>query len=740
MKTSRFLSLFLLCSLACNSSAMDSEQDSSTNTPNIQTPSKNDYEAENLNLFFRGNSINIYAMKNSETQNLDKSEDKKEVKKAPSFLSSFIIFASNEIGSTLAQITDEFKNSLIRSGATYSQQLITEKAMNLSINATPHIVNLVKTAYRKSYNFSERHPILSTFTIPTIATTLGAAIAYLGVKSKALPPWGNFLTIGASAYFGFLQMQAPWQFIRGKRFFLQQDHSASPSLSELFRSIPKIITKMMDALRDEDLYFGFRSETKGTISIYGENSSDEDKRNVIRAIARELNSPVFFITKKDFENSPENPLNTLLNITKKADLAAFSYNTNCSFVCFENFRELFDKYEEMRQLITSIGSYWNPIAPSDRIIFIGLDSQEMHDDHLRNLLFSFKIEISKSEADSESASSLKVNAQNIPTFKPIHSKEKKEEIACYETSDLTLEDISGRTPKEIQVIVHELQSDTPGQGADGILFWGKPGTGKTRLARALAGTFNVPFFNVKISRILQEGANAGDFIMTLFNNAHQKAISDKSKYSIIFLDEADSLLLPLSTIKDPTIRSANVALRAQLSGFSQDKKVICIAAVNSSPNKLDQALIRPGRLGTHIHFKLPDAEARKEVLIYYLSEKVTPETAAKIGEEYALKTDQFCQADLENLVKEAARWANAFKTTIENELPEILKNMQKNKERASKGRSENEAYEYSSSDSSDIASLPADESFSSDEEAESSIPLTHTEETQPETRKRRSSL
>lgn len=616
----------------------------------------------------------------------------------PSIISSVIHMGSNAVGGVVAQGLKEVKSSIIREMAEHGQKYLFGKIVNLAATAAPHITTTTRSICRQSYDFSDKRPVLSLFTPSVIATFLGAAVTYLGVKSDVLPSWGKALTIGAGAYFGALQLQAPLQFLRGKRFFMQQDHNDSPSLVEIFRPQPRVITKMINILHDLDLYDGFYNETNGTISVYGENSSDEDKRNVIRAIAREANVPVFFITKKDFANSPENPLNTILKISQKADSAAFAYNAKCSFVCFENFMELFNEYKEIRELITSIRSS-SPIRPSRQIIFWGINQKESHDERFRDQFFSFKLQFSRLSEGSEESSLLKVMPQHVPSFKPIkYREEKKNELPCYETSDLTLEDITGGYPEAIEVIVHELSTDNPGQGADGILLWGKPGTGKTRLARALAGTFNVPFFNVKISRVLQEGANAGNFIMTLFENAHQKAVSDKSKYALIFFDECDSLLQPLSKITDPTIRSANVALRSQLSGFSQDKKVICIAAANSSPNKLDEALIRPGRLGTHIHFKLPNTQARQEVLSYYLSEKEDSETAKKIGEKFADDTQEFSQADLEKLIKDSSRWADAFDTSIEEQLPKILSNMKKSKARVVKDRSSDEAYGYSSSE------------------------------------------
>ena len=483
MKSSRFLSIFLLCSTLLNTqitTAMDgadqqhqstqsssethvSEEPSSPETPPIdeqietssETPvseeaeelvsperSQIDQQVENIpsETHLAQEVIEEDTFHESEAESempaiqfddeLSVSDEKPKRSILFSLLSSFINWGGHIVGNALAEGLEEVRRMVIQEAARRGQRYVAGKVVTLAQTAAPHIMNATHSIYRKSYDFSDRHPVLSLFTPSTLATLSGITVASLAAKSDLVPTWVKVLAVGGGAYFGALQLEAPFQVLRGKRFFIQQDHQDSPSLEEIFRSQPRIITKIIDTLRDQDLYGGFYYETNGTISVYGENSSAEDKRNVIRAIAREANIPVFFITKEDFENSPENALNTVLKIIKKADAAAFAYNTTCSFVCFENFMELFNEYEEIRNLISSI-RLWNPLYSLHRIIFWGINQQESHDERLRDQFFSFKLQLTQSSEGHEAAApSLKVIPQHIPTFKPINFREdKKNELA-----------------------------------------------------------------------------------------------------------------------------------------------------------------------------------------------------------------------------------------------------------------------------------------------------------------------
>ncbi|KYH34733.1 ATP-dependent zinc metalloprotease FtsH [Clostridium tepidiprofundi DSM 19306] len=183
----------------------------------------------------------------------------------------------------------------------------------------------------------------------------------------------------------------------------------------------------------------------------------------------------------------------------------------------------------------------------------------------------------------------------------------------------------------------------------GIILYGEPGTGKTLLAKAVAGEAGVPFYAVSGSDFVQiyVGVGAGR-IRNLFKKArsHGKAV--------IFIDEIDAIGKKRdngrssggSDEKDQTLN----ALLTEMSGFNETEGIIVIAATNRL-DMLDNALLRPGRFDRHIEVTLPDVAAREKILNLHLKNKPTKEINIK---EWAQKTSYFSGAKLENLVNEAA--------------------------------------------------------------------------------------
>ena len=183
----------------------------------------------------------------------------------------------------------------------------------------------------------------------------------------------------------------------------------------------------------------------------------------------------------------------------------------------------------------------------------------------------------------------------------------------------------------------------------GIILYGEPGTGKTLLAKAVAGEAGVPFYPVSGSDFVQiyVGVGAGR-IRNLFKKArnHGKAV--------IFIDEIDAIGKKRdngrssggSDEKDQTLN----ALLTEMSGFNETEGIIVIAATNRL-DMLDNALLRPGRFDRHIEVTLPDISAREKILNLHLKNKPTKEINIK---EWAQKTSYFSGAKLENLVNEAA--------------------------------------------------------------------------------------
>jgi len=182
----------------------------------------------------------------------------------------------------------------------------------------------------------------------------------------------------------------------------------------------------------------------------------------------------------------------------------------------------------------------------------------------------------------------------------------------------------------------------------GIILYGDPGTGKTLLAKAVAGEANVPFYAVSGSDFVQiyVGVGAGR-IRSLFKKArsHGKAV--------IFIDEIDAIGKKRdngrgggSDEKDQTLN----ALLTEMSGFNETEGIIIIAATNRL-DMLDEALLRPGRFDRHIEVTLPDVSAREKILKLHLKNKPIKDIDFA---EWAHKTSYFSGAKLENLTNEAA--------------------------------------------------------------------------------------
>lgn len=183
----------------------------------------------------------------------------------------------------------------------------------------------------------------------------------------------------------------------------------------------------------------------------------------------------------------------------------------------------------------------------------------------------------------------------------------------------------------------------------GVILYGEPGTGKTLLAKAVAGEADVPFYAVSGSDFMQMyvGVGAGR-IRSLFKKArsHGKAV--------IFIDEIDAIGKKRSSQnsngssdeKDQTLN----ALLTEMSGFNEKEGIVVIAATNRL-DILDDALLRPGRFDRHIEVSLPDIKAREKILNLYLKDKPTNKISTH---GWAQKTAYFSGAKLESLINEAA--------------------------------------------------------------------------------------
>jgi len=221
---------------------------------------------------------------------------------------------------------------------------------------------------------------------------------------------------------------------------------------------------------------------------------------------------------------------------------------------------------------------------------------------------------------------------------------------------VTFVDVAGidEAKEELKEVVEFLK--TPGKFQrlggkipKGVLLVGVPGTGKTLLAKAVAGEANVPFFSISGSNFVEMFVGVGAArVRDLFAQAQTNAPC------IIFIDELDALgkargVNPVGR-HDEQEQTLNQLL-AEMDGFESNTGVIIMAATNR-PEILDPALLRPGRFDRHVVVDRPDILGREEILkIHTRQVKLSPDTDLKV---IASRTPGFVGADLANIVNEAA--------------------------------------------------------------------------------------
>ena len=182
----------------------------------------------------------------------------------------------------------------------------------------------------------------------------------------------------------------------------------------------------------------------------------------------------------------------------------------------------------------------------------------------------------------------------------------------------------------------------------GILLHGKPGTGKTLMARAMAGEAGVPFYAVSGSDFVQMYVGVGAArVRELFKKAREAG------GGVIFIDEIDALGKKRSdglNGNDEREQTLN-ALLTEMQGFSDEAGIVVIAATNR-PDTLDEALLRPGRFDRRVEIGLPDLAARKQIIALHAENKpISPDTDL---DKLAVDTVFFSGAMLEGLLNDAA--------------------------------------------------------------------------------------
>ena len=237
---------------------------------------------------------------------------------------------------------------------------------------------------------------------------------------------------------------------------------------------------------------------------------------------------------------------------------------------------------------------------------------------------------------------------------------------------ITFADVAGidEAKEELKEVVEFLKTPAKfqrlgGKIPKGVLLVGMPGTGKTLLARAVAGEANVPFFSISGSDFVEMFVGVGAArVRDLFAQAQTHAPC------IIFIDELDALgkargVNPMGR-HDEQEQTLNQLL-SEMDGFDPNTGVIIMAATNR-PEILDPALLRPGRFDRHVVVDRPDIIGREEILkIHARNIKLSPDVELKV---IASRTPGFVGADLANIVNEAALLA-ARKNKESVEMPDI---------------------------------------------------------------------
>jgi cell division protease FtsH len=228
-----------------------------------------------------------------------------------------------------------------------------------------------------------------------------------------------------------------------------------------------------------------------------------------------------------------------------------------------------------------------------------------------------------------------------------------------DSNPVTFADVAGcdEAKEEVAELVEFLRDPSKFQSLGGriprgVLMVGNPGTGKTLLARAIAGEAKVPFFSISGSDFVEMFVGVGAArVRDMFEQAK------KNSPCIIFIDEIDAVGRQrgagLGGGNDEREQTLNQLL-VEMDGFEGSAGVIVIAATNR-PDVLDPALMRPGRFDRQVVVSLPDIRGREQILLVHMRKvPIAPDVKADV---IARGTPGFSGADLANLVNEAALFA-----------------------------------------------------------------------------------
>ena len=273
-------------------------------------------------------------------------------------------------------------------------------------------------------------------------------------------------------------------------------------------------------------------------------------------------------------------------------------------------------------------------------------------------------------------------------------KSKARMINQEDKTKLTFKDVAGidEEKEELEEVVEFLKNpkkftDMGARIPKGVLLVGQPGTGKTLLAKAVAGEAGVPFFFISGSDFVEMYVGVGaSRVRDLFQEAKRNAPC------IIFIDEIDAVGRQrgagIGGGHDEREQTLNQML-VEMDGFSANEGVIVLAATNR-PDVLDKALLRPGRFDRQIVVPPPDVKAREQILAVHSKKKTFAEDVDM--KLIAKNTSGFVGADLENLLNEAALLAarQDHKAIVQKDIEDAMVKVTMGPEKRTRVRSDKE--------------------------------------------------
>lgn len=270
-------------------------------------------------------------------------------------------------------------------------------------------------------------------------------------------------------------------------------------------------------------------------------------------------------------------------------------------------------------------------------------------------------------------------------FNPHSQPSTKKVLSPQPTQNLTsLDNIVGKKTKEFDTLLDAINNHAEYQRfginiPKSLLLYGKPGTGKTELARGLANKIQAPYFELCGSDLESMWVGqASDNISLLFKAARAHVAKDTSEKPIkcvIFIDELETIA-PHRSSGFSSSHHTNQTVGTLLTQLTQNNQGILFIGATNHKELIDPAILRPGRFDMHIEIPLPDKETRKKILEHYASKHCKK---SKIDFELIAKnTDQLSGAHLKELCEKALRnAAYAKKQNVEQaDFAEALKIIQ----------------------------------------------------------------